>query len=180
LFVVFNPIRTGYHGVHHGPGEVKLDLTFWPITRDRRGLNMKIPVHEGCCVYDVSPRYRVCPFWELALIGAVPMVHLERARDQARLWTCHPSHSPQPGTRNWSVFWPARRQTADHSPARLLPPWVVCSIKTKQKGGGGVSRLGRGQTSDRNMSKSTSKCLFWGHDRSSKTLEDVSVGICIF
>jgi hypothetical protein len=41
---------------HYGPGEVKLDLTFRPIARDLQGLNRKISVHEGCCLYDVSPR----------------------------------------------------------------------------------------------------------------------------
>jgi hypothetical protein len=81
----FYPKRTGYRGVRHEPGEVKLALTFWPVyvARDWRGLNTKIPVHEGWCVYDVSLRYRVCRFvydvslryricrfWELAQITA--------------------------------------------------------------------------------------------------------------
>jgi hypothetical protein len=66
----FNPKRTGYCGAHHRLGEVKLDLTFWPIARDRRGLNAKISVHEGGCMYDVSPSYRVCQFRELAQIRA--------------------------------------------------------------------------------------------------------------
>jgi hypothetical protein len=31
LVIVLEPKRTGYHGARHGPGEVKLDLTFGPI-----------------------------------------------------------------------------------------------------------------------------------------------------
>ncbi len=38
----FNPKRNGFRGVHHGPGEVKLDLTFEPKARDCRGLNWQI------------------------------------------------------------------------------------------------------------------------------------------
>jgi hypothetical protein len=45
--MIFNPKRTRYRGARHRPGEVKLDLIFLPIARDRRGLKKKILVHEG-------------------------------------------------------------------------------------------------------------------------------------
>ncbi len=41
-------------------------------------------------MYDVSPRYRGRRFWEHALIGAAPTIHLERAREKARMRTRHP------------------------------------------------------------------------------------------
>ncbi len=45
---------TGYYRARHRPGEVKLGLTFWPIARDRWGLNWKVTVHEEGSVYHVS------------------------------------------------------------------------------------------------------------------------------
>jgi hypothetical protein len=55
---------------------------------------MKIPVHEGCCMYDGLLCYRVCRVRKLAQkIGAVPTVHLKRARDPAQLRTRHPALS---------------------------------------------------------------------------------------
>jgi hypothetical protein len=37
-------------------------------------------------------------------IGAAPAVHLERAREQARLRTHHPSHSTWPRTGNFLEY----------------------------------------------------------------------------
>jgi hypothetical protein len=91
-------------------------------------------VHEESSVYDVSPRYRGCPFWEHAQIDAAWTVHLERARDQAQLQICHPLHSPQPGTGNRLVNdlrCALLRTTARPDFSR---PRIVCnSIKTKRK-----------------------------------------------
>ncbi len=137
----FNSKRTSYCGAHHGTGEVRLDLTFWSIARDWRGLNTKILVHEGGCVYDVSLRYRVCRFWELALIGAEPPVHLDWAEEAAWLQIRHPLptlHSPGLETDQLNDWCHAGLWT------RALPdfshPRVVCN-SSKIEWKGRVSRV---------------------------------------
>ncbi len=143
----FNPKWTGYCGVRHEPGEVKLDLTFGLVARDRRGLNWKILGHEGGSVYDMPPCYRVCQFWELALFGAALVVQLGRAREQV------------PRTRNRSNSATTRLQTTAQPDFSRF--WVVCnSNKTKQKGGGGLAGWCQGQTSDKSTSNYMSKCQF--------------------
>ncbi len=85
-------------------GRDKVGPHLWPIGRDWQGLNMKIPVHEGCCVYDVSPHYRVCRFWKLVQIGATanpPTPTLSTARDRKPIGI--------------------QTRTTDHSPAGLFP-----------------------------------------------------------
>jgi hypothetical protein len=75
---------------------------------------MKIPVHEGCCMYDGLLCYRVCRVRKLAQkIGAVPMVHLKRARDPAQLRTRHPRtlHSLGPAIDRYPDWRHARLQT---------------------------------------------------------------------
>ncbi len=133
-----NPEWTGYCEVCHGPGGLKLDLSFGPIARDQPGLNWKILVHQGYSVYDVSLRHRDCLFWELAQIGPAPTVHLERARELARLITRHLCTIYGPG--------PETNQNPDSCHAGLQTtawqdfshPWVVCnSSSTKRMGGGG-------------------------------------------
>ncbi len=136
LDCTFNPKWTGYHVAHHRPGEVKLYLTFWPIVRDRWGLNWKMLVHEEGSVYDVSPRYIGCQFRELAQIATAPAVQLERG-EQARLRTHHPhtQRSPWPET-DWNSDWchSGLQTTAPRASPALR---VVCnSSKTEQKGGG--------------------------------------------
>ncbi len=116
-----NPKQTGYCWAHHGSGEVKVDLTFELIARARQGLNWKIPVYEGRSLHDVSPRFRVCRFWELAQIAAGPVVPLQRAREEARPCTRCSLYSTRPGTWNWLESWLALNWTADHRPAKLLP-----------------------------------------------------------
>jgi hypothetical protein len=39
ILIRVNPKWTGHHEARHEPGEVKLDITFGPIARDRGGLN---------------------------------------------------------------------------------------------------------------------------------------------
>ncbi len=119
---ILNPKWTVYYRARHGPGEVKLDLSFWPIAADRWGLNLKNPVHEESSLYNVSPRYIGHRFWELAQISAALTVLIERARDRARLKTCHPPHSTRPVTVNQSEFQLAPRRTVDHSSAVLFTP----------------------------------------------------------
>jgi hypothetical protein len=82
---------------------------------------------------DVSPRYRGCRFRDIPQIGAALAVHLDRAREWARLRTRLPCtlRGPQPET-DWN-FLLAPHRTADHRPAGLLP----CSgDKTGRKGVG--------------------------------------------
>jgi hypothetical protein len=140
------------------------------MARNQWGLNPKIPVHEGCCVYDESPRYRVCRFWELVQISAASTVYLERVRDQAWLQNHHPPPSPQPGTRNRSVFWLVPRRTANHSLAGLLPcpQMVFNSSKTKQKGGGWQGGTGA-RLPTKICQKVCQNGIFWRHVRCSKT-----------
>jgi hypothetical protein len=165
---LLNPKWIGYSGVRHGPGEVKLDLTLWTIARDQRGLHTKILVHEGCCVYDVSPRYRVCWFRELAQIGAVPTVHLERAREAARLSPATPRTCHSPGLN------PIGKMTGD-APDYRSPPgwtlpalrWYLIALKPSRKGGGQ-----HGGAASRLLMKICQKVrqnvIFWWHVRASK------------
>jgi hypothetical protein len=61
---------------------------------------------KGGSLYDMSLRYGVCQFWEPAQIGVVPMVHLERVREQARLRSHHPLHSTGLGPEtDWNPDW---------------------------------------------------------------------------
>jgi hypothetical protein len=71
----FSAKRIAYCWVRHRLGEVKLDLTFRPIVRDRQGLNAKILIHEGA---NSLPRKSERP----GLILNPPPPALSTAQDQ--------------------------------------------------------------------------------------------------
>ncbi len=124
--------------VCHRPGEVKLDLTFWLIAADRWGLNWKNPVHEEGGVYDVSPRYRGRWFWELAQIGAVPTVHLERVRHQTQLRTCYPSTLRCLGPEKKNAILTGIAPHCGPQPSGTSPAlgWSILAVKPSRRGGG--------------------------------------------
>ncbi len=132
----------------------KIRTHFLTIARDRWGWNISIPVHEGCCEYDLSPRCRVCRFQELAQIGAAPTVHLKRARDQARLWTHHP---------------PALSIVLDWKPIAILTLalwWSELAEKPTRRGGRqGGAAAGLLMKIHQKVHQNV---IFWGHVRGSK------------
>ncbi len=89
-------------------------------------------------MYDVSPCYRGRRFRELAQIGAVSAVLLERAREQARLRKRHPPgilRSPGPQT-DWNSDWRCTGLQITAWQDFSHPQGVCNSSKTEQKGGG--------------------------------------------
>ncbi len=151
---------TGFPWPRRRPREAKLDLTFWPIARDRWGLNWRSPVYEESSVYDMSPRYRGCRFWKIPQIAAAPAVQLERERERAQLRTHLPPHSMRPATGNWLEFLTGAAPYCGPLPGGTSPGlrWSVIAVKPSGRGGFGRGR--RGPTSDKNTSKWMSKHHF--------------------
>jgi hypothetical protein len=85
---------------------------------------------KGGSVYIVSQRDRVFCFQELDRIGAVPAVHLERAREWARQRTCHPRtlHGPGPVSDRNPDWRCARKQTTAQQDFSC-PQWSVIAVK---------------------------------------------------
>ncbi len=144
--------------------------------RQVRSKNTKIPVHEGCCVYDVSLRYRVCRFRELAQIGAAPTVHLEEQEIRPDCEPTIPRTLNSPGLKtDWYSDWHRAGLWTPAWPDFSCPRLVCISSKTERKGGGGQ----QGGATAWLLMKIHQNIIFWGHVRSSKNSEDIFAGIDI-
>jgi hypothetical protein len=109
-------------GVRCRPGEVKLDLTFWPIVADRWGLNWKNPVHEESCVYDVWLCYLGPPGLGTCTDRCRAKCLLRKSKRSGLTENLPPPtlYANRDGNR-WES-WLAPCRTADHSLAGLLTP----------------------------------------------------------
>jgi hypothetical protein len=152
---------TGYHGSRHGPGEEKLDHTFWTIAADRWGLNWQNLVHEGSSVYDASPGYRGRWFREHAHISAMPF-----GKNLPPPCTLH---SQGLETDWYSDWWRAGLQTTAR-PDFSCPGLVCNSSKAERKGGGRQGGAAAGLLTNIRQ-KVCQNAIFWGHVRSSKRFE---------
>jgi hypothetical protein len=98
-----NPKWTSYPRACHGPGEVKLDLSFWPITRAGEVLIQWSRYMKG--VVCMMCHWAI----ESAGFGKLPRTvwHQQSTYKEGERWPdCEPAtppHSPQPRTRNRSA-----------------------------------------------------------------------------
>jgi hypothetical protein len=149
-----NPKWTSFPRACHGPGEVKLDLSFSPITRAGEVLIQWSLYMKGVacmmCHWAIE-------LWEIAQIGVAPTVHLQRGREAARLRTRHsPALSTTQDQKPNCIMTGGTPDCGPH-PGGTPPAlgWSVIAVKSSR--GGGVGRGRHGRTSDEN----TSKCHFF-------------------